>query len=189
MLETEHEKVTIKNFQLTSCEEQSIEELVVQATNYFMLKNASLKKMIGMQPFFAISQNQPKPEVGFVAYVDVLNEIADDKDTILHVLNNIYDEYICRHNKTFVLLEGDAKTYEVMQALKNEYKNDLNWLVIYPGDWHLLKNYQICLFKPYFEAGLKDLAICTGYPALSTETCSNFKRTHRLILESWESIY
>ncbi len=182
-------QVKLEHFQGTTLEEQSIEELTIHATNYFLLKNASTKTMIGMQPFFAISQNLPKPEVGSVAYVDVLDEIADDKHTVLHIIDDIHDKYVCEYNKTFVVLEGDAKTYDVVQALKLEYKNDLNWLIPYPGDWHLLKNYQICLLKPFFEAGLKDLAVCTGYPAASIQACSDFTRTHRFIMESWESMY
>ena len=50
----------------------------------------------------------------------------------------------------FLVLEGDAKTYDTIQAVKHEYGSDLNWLVPYPGDWHLLKNYQICIMKPFF---------------------------------------
>ena len=64
----------------------------------------------------------------------------------------------------FVVLEGDAKTYDTIQAVKFEYGVELSWLIPYPGDWHILKNYQICLMKPFFEAGLKDLAIASGYP-------------------------
>ena len=30
------------------------------------------------------------------------------------------------------------------------------WLFIFPGDWHILKNYQEVLLKVYFDAGLKD---------------------------------
>ena len=43
--------------------------------------------------------------------------------------------------------------------------------------------------KPFFEAGLKDLALTIGYPAHSIQSCSNFKRTHRFLLETWESLY
>ena len=36
------------------------------------------------------------------------------------------------------MLEGDAKTYDIMQDIKAEYDRDLNWFFPYPGDWHLL---------------------------------------------------
>ena len=34
------------------------------------------------------------------------------------------------------------KIYEVLKSLKSEYGDDLSWLITYPGDWHLLFNYQ-----------------------------------------------
>ena len=43
--------------------------------------------------------------------------------------------------------------------------------------------------KPFFEAGLKDLATASGYPALSIQSCSNFQRTHHFLMEVWESLY
>ena len=43
--------------------------------------------------------------------------------------------------------------------------------------------------KPFFEAGLKDLAIASGYPALSIQSCSNFQRTHHFLMEAWEGLY
>ena len=59
---------------------------------------------------------------------------------------------------THLLVEGDAKLYEVLQSLIFEYGLEYSWLLPMLGDWHLLKNYQIALMKPYFEAGLKELA-------------------------------
>ena len=43
--------------------------------------------------------------------------------------------------------------------------------------------------KPYFDAGLKDLAKAAGYPVASIQTCGQFKRTHHFLLEAWEALY
>ena len=123
------------------------------------------------------------------AYITVLDEKADSKDTVLHLINELYAAYVRSHEKSFMVLEGDAKTYDIMQEIKAEYGTDLNWLFPYPGDWHLLMNYQKCLMKPFFEAGLKDMALSSGYSAVSIGTCSIFKRAHRFLLEAWESLY
>ena len=37
-----------------------------------------------------ISTNAPTPEVGQVKYLSVLDEIADNKDTVLHVISDLY---------------------------------------------------------------------------------------------------
>ena len=73
--------------------------------------------------------------------------------------------------------------------LKFEYGLEYSWLLPMLGDWHLLKNYQIAVMKPYFDAGLKELAQVSGYPVASIQTCGQFKRTHRFLLEAWESMY
>lgn len=44
-----------------------------------------------------------------------------------------------------------------LQAVKHEYGADLAWQIPFPGDWHLLKNYQM----PFFDAGLRELATAT----------------------------
>ena len=88
-----------------------------------------------------------------------------------------------------LLVAGDAKVYDVLQFLKFEYGVEYSWLIPMLGDWHLLKNYQIALMKPYFEAGLKELAQVSGYPVAAIQTCGQSKRTHRFLLEAWESIH
>lgn len=63
-------------------------------------------------------------------------------------------------------------------------------MVPYPGDWHLLKNYpQDALMKPYYDAGLNALAKASGYPLAAIKSCSQFKRTHKFLLEAWEVVY
>ena len=139
---------TIDTFRPSSCEQQSMKSFTTHATSYFLLKNAVHTSahnthLIGIQEFLSVSHKTPSPELASVVYIEVLNEVADEKDTVLHVINNLYVEYVCKHGKQYLVLEGDAKTYDVIQAVKFEYGSDLNWLIPYPGDWHLLKNYQI----------------------------------------------
>ena len=43
--------------------------------------------------------------------------------------------------------------------------------------------------KPFFEAGLKDLAVTSGYPSQSIQNCSQFKQTHHFLMEVWEAMY
>ena len=39
------------------------------------------------------------PEIAPVAYIAVLDEVADEKDTILYVINNLYVEYVRKRGK------------------------------------------------------------------------------------------
>jgi len=78
---------------------------------------------------------------------------------------------------------------EILKSLKHEYLSSLDWLIPFPGDWHMLMNYQIALMKPYFNAGLKHIAQAAGYPTKQLEKCSQFKRTHIFLLEVYEAMY
>ena len=121
-----------------------------------------------------------------VAYLEVMDAVADSKDTVIQILHDLHEFYIVHQQKDCLVLEGDGKVYEVLQSLKFEYGDELKWVIPYPGDWHLLKNYQIALMKPYYDAGLKSLAKSAGYPEAAIKSCSQFKRTHTFLLETWE---
>ena len=114
---------------------------------------------------------------------------SDSKDTLMSMLQNLHQQFISRQGRQHLVVEGDAKIYELLQSLKFEYGDKLQWLIPFPGDWHLLMNYQSALMKPYFDAGLKSLAEASGYPVVAIRNCTQFKRTHFFILESWEAMY
>ena len=85
------------------------------------------------------------------------------------------------------------KTYTRVCELKQEYGTDLDWVIPFIGDWHLLSNYhQSVLMKVYYDAGLKDLAESSGHRGetlTSIKKCSSYKRTHQFLLQAWEAMY
>ena len=74
-----------------------------------------------------------------------------------------------------------------MQALKLDYGDELAWLLPFPGDFNVLKNFQMVLSKLYYEVGLKQMAMAGGFKGEtlgSLEQCSNYKTTHHFLLRS-----
>ena len=124
-----------------------------------------------------------------IEYARVMDAVADTGDTMMAMLQDLHKSYVIGQRKKHLVVEGDAKLYEILKSQKYEYEEDLAWLYPMRGDWHTLKNYQVALLKPYFDAGLKNLAEVAGYPVQQIRSCSHFKRTHLFSLETWEAAY
>ena len=177
--------LTIKDFLLTDEEDQAVKEVKAMSTQYIFQKVANSdpnQTLINLQTYFSLSNNLSIPECSSVIYFKVLDQRCDDKQTLLTIISDLYEEFIVPGKKEWVLLEGDQATYERLQSIKAEYGNDFAWMIPFPGDWHFLKNFQEVLVKVYFDAGLGDLAKASGYQPNSIGT--NFKRTHKFLLET-----
>jgi hypothetical protein len=95
--------------------------------------------------------------------LDIIDEYADNKDTILNTLALLQEKLEVGSKIKYLGVVGDGKTYDHLHALKVEYDKELSWLVPLPGDWHILNNYQEVLLKVYFEGDLKDMSKLAGY--------------------------
>eukprot|EP00117_Sycon_ciliatum_P010108 scpid69237/ scgid5182/ len=89
-----------------------------------------------------------------------------------------------------LVVVGDGKTYDHLLSLIREYRDELSWLVPFPGDWHLLKAMHPVIMKIYWDAGLKSMASAMGYRGdlLSVlEKASNFRKYHEFLLLAHEA--
>ena len=139
-----------------------------------------------------VQQLRDETEVSKVAFVDILSERADSKSTLIKVLGNLHRIFVKDLKQKWVIVVGDAKTYDLLYSLRIEYGNHLNWLLPFPGDWHILFNYQKVLMKAFSDAGLIELAKEAGHCAETLTgliQCSNFRRTHNFLLQTHEALY
>lgn len=130
------------NFRLTEEESKSVLQLREMCNEYMLQKVASTthtKTLIDFQTYFNLYNNQPPPECSNIIYYEVFSQRCDDKETLLNVMNDLYQEFVVTKKKKWILLEGDQATYERLQSLKSEYGYDLLWMIPFPGDWHFLK--------------------------------------------------
>ncbi|XP_066271079.1 uncharacterized protein [Branchiostoma lanceolatum] len=136
-------------------------------------------------------ERDPVTEKSNIAYLSIMNENADCKETILKALNFLYNSFNVGRDVEYLVVVGDAKTFDHLLKLKQEYGPALSWLILFPGDWHTLKNYQHALMKVYWEGGLKQVASgrIKGQTLLSVGLCKNFKRTHKFLVQVWEAFY
>ena len=180
---TSYRHMSLAHFRLSSTEQHSLDKLRLELYTYLWLKHHSSLEaspdhtFADLQEFFVITKPREE-EKSNIVYFDVLDAIADNKETILLVLHKLRKQFIEGQGKQWLVVAGDAKVYTVLKLIHKEYGEEFNWLIPYPGDWHTLANYQKALLKPYFDAGLKELAKTVGYPMAQIQACSQFKRTH-----------
>ena len=87
----------------------------------------------------------------------------------------LYKEYIATTGAQYLIVAGDAKTY---LRLKQQYGSELDWLLPFVGDWHVLYNYQKVLMHVHSRAGLKDLVKVSGFRADTLKCLGNVSSEH-----------
>lgn len=123
-------------------------------------------------------------------YMDLIDEHTDSDETLLNIADQLKEDF--KGCKDYVIIVGDGKTYDRLMKLKKLYGKTMEKILIFPGDWHTLKNYQPVLMKAYFHCGLKELSQVAGFKGeniTSLFNCSHFKRTHHFLLQAWEALY
>ena len=80
---------------------------------------------------------------------------------------------------------GDAKVYDVLQSLRLEYGNHLNWLIPLPGDFHILYNYQkVVIMESLWRCSLAKAAGYRGETLTFLSKAKNFRHTHLFLLQT-----
>lgn len=65
----------------------------------------------------AVNYTSDHAEQSNVVYVDIVSLPADSKDIVLHVLTNLHCIFIVGEGIRWLIVVGDAKTYDILQNL------------------------------------------------------------------------
>ncbi|CAC5411991.1 unnamed protein product [Mytilus coruscus] len=188
-----------KNFNVNDFEKSETEIAVAQscASTFFEYCFCKLpcpnshSQSPGIQDFISEKTNNTLIEKSEVKYLSLLDEQCDNKDTVKHSLEILHQNLNVGQDINHLVVVGDGKTYDLLVKLKGEYGSELDWVLPFPGDWHILKNYQRMLMKLYLDAGLKDFIeiFHQGATANSVIQAVNFDKTHNFLLQFWESLF
>ena len=79
-----------------------------------------------------------------IHYMELVDENPDSSDTIRYVAELLLNATSSEDQGGYVIVVGDGKTYQHLIKVKLTYGSTLNKLLIFPGDWHTLANFQPC---------------------------------------------
>ena len=74
-----------------------------------------------------------------IVYLRLFKDPADNDDTMQRVSDFLSEMFDVGKVLKYLVVVGDGKTYEYLRKLKHQYKPALNWMIPFPGDWHICK--------------------------------------------------
>ena len=110
---------------------------------YVLLKEACGpdKLLVDLKTFCGIVL-PVKVQCSNVVYLSVIDMHADTPEAMQKVVAKLHEEYRVGESVDDLVLVGDQKTYVQIRDMKHEYRSELDWLIPFISDWHLLSNYQ-----------------------------------------------
>ena len=85
---------------------------------------------------------------------------------------------------TQVVVIGDQQTYSLAKTLLKKYPNEFDWVILYPGDWHMLKLAAETIRDMIWDGGLQFLAKNCKF----TKEVHQWKDIHNLLTSLHECL-
>ena len=79
------------------------------------------KEKIDLQYYFSLTRITHAEK----SQVEAIDAVTDCKDTMMQLLHNLQPQFIMGNNMRWLMLEGDAKLYEVVKCQKFDMKKNL----------------------------------------------------------------
>jgi len=73
-------------------------------------------------------------------YMELVNEHPDSYKTMCLVAEDLLEKFDTKEQQGWVELVVDSKTYQHLMNIKQQYGTALEKSIVFPGDWHTLKN-------------------------------------------------
>ena len=87
-------------------------------------------------------QSAEVEEKSSIGYLHVIPAFTDRKDVILLALNQLESLFIKTKQLTHIVVSGDFKVYNFLLCeIKMDYEKEMDWLLPYLGEMHILMNY------------------------------------------------
>ena len=95
-------------------------------------------------------------EKSSIVYLHVIPAFTDRKDLILLALDKLESLFIKTKQLTHTVVSGDFKVYKLLCEVKMDYGKEMDWLLPYVGEMHVLINYLAGVLGRHWYAGVKE---------------------------------
>ena len=142
-----------KDFKTNEREQKAMSSFFHNALSYMLYKASvqeTIPEKIGIyfQSFLEASfKPTTEQECSNVVYLDILNEYADNKDTILNTLALLQERLEIGTSVKYIFRSGGR--WKNLQSLARSQSGVWRGVIPLPGDWHILKNYQEVMMKVF----------------------------------------
>ena len=108
------DSISVTNFMPSACEDASVNQLAEEMYTYLWLKH-NLKPYNPGKAFVGLLElTKPREdEQSCIIYYDVLDAVADKKETVLLVLDKLKKQIVDAHQREWLVVAGDAKLYMI----------------------------------------------------------------------------
>ena len=86
------------------------------------------KPLLNIQDYLSCTR-ATHTEKSKVYYLNIIDAVADNKDTLMSMLLDLHMQFIESKNCEYLVAEGDAKLHEILQSLKVKCDSELKWVV------------------------------------------------------------
>ena len=139
------QSLTMADFEESSDEQIEQQKVNNKLFSYILLKYANHRHADSSHVLsdirqFLDNEDIERTQPSQVHYMELINENPDSDDTMCLVAEDLLEKFETTQDG-WVVLVGDGKTYQHLQNIKQQYGKAFEKLLIFPGDWHTLKNY------------------------------------------------
>ena len=93
-----------------------------------LLKDAS-QNLPSLQSLInCVRKQTSSTEESKVVYVEISSERADSRPTLITMLGKNVQNSVVQPNQKWLLVVGDAKTYDIIKSIRAEYGDQMKWL-------------------------------------------------------------
>ena len=122
-----------------------------------------------------------------IIYLELIPEYADRKDVMLTVINRLENIFIKVPGWKHLVVSADLKAFQMICSIKDDYGEEMDWLLPYLADIHILMSYFAGVLGRHWHTGV-ETALTEIYKKNTLESIKKVTKIspgHRMLFSCW----